>query len=58
MDFSFFDEEDVDEVKRYAVEATKDAETSTSLDPSEVALPTANTKAEVQPTKAVVAPPS
>ena len=37
MDFSFFNEEAVEEVKRYAVEAANDTEASALLDPSDVA---------------------
>ena len=57
MDFSFFGEEVVDEVKQYAADAAKDIETSIPQDPSEVAPPNAGIEAEVQPTVAV-APPS
>ena len=44
MDFSFFSEEAIKEVKQFAAETTKDAEASTLLDPSKVILLVANTK--------------
>ena len=47
MDFFFFGEKVIVEVKRFAAEAAKDAEASTLLDPSEVIPPVANAK--VQP---------
>lgn len=63
MDFSLFGEEAIEEVKQYAVEAAKDAEASTPLDPTEVVPPTADNEVqpaeatEVQPAEAA-APPS
>jgi len=57
MDLCFFSEEAVEEVKRYAVEAIKDIEASTLLDPSEVAPPIAYTRAKVQPTEATTTLP-
>jgi len=41
MDFSFFSDQAVEEVKRYAVEAIKNTEAATLLDSSKVVLPTA-----------------
>ena len=40
VDFSFFGEEAIEEVKQYAAKTVNDVEASTPLDPTEVILPT------------------
>ena len=55
MDFSFFGEEAIKEVKKFTAEPTKDAKASTSQDQGGAVLPVDN--AEVQLSEAV-APPS
>lgn len=47
MDFTFFSEEAIEEVKRLAAKTAKDAEASTSLDPNEVIPPAANVQVKV-----------
>ena len=68
MDFSFFGDEAVEEVKQYANEAAENVEASILSDPFEVMPPTVHTEvyparaaeaqpneaSEVQPTEAVV----
>ena len=64
VDFSFFGEEAIEEVKGYAAEAAKDVEASTPLDPTELVLPNANIEvklannAKVQPTEAAEVQPA
>ena len=56
MDFSFFSEKAVEEMKRYTADVVKDTETSIPQDPFEVASPNAGTGVEVQPTAAATPP--
>ena len=65
MDFSFFAEEAIEEMKWYVTKAAKDVEASTPLNPTEVVPPAIDSKAKVQPTEAsevqpaeATAPPS